>query len=128
MKTLKNNLIFLAGPIMGAGEEQQIHVRNAIIDAGRIRDAGYVPYVPHLNIFWDMVAPQSRDWWLTMNKEWLRHVGALVRRPGPSIGADLEVSWAQTLALPVFDIDDFLAKRPLVDAPFGCRSLNEVDD
>jgi hypothetical protein len=109
---LKNNLIFLAGPMMGAGEEQQVHVREALIDADRIREAGYLPYVPHLNIFWDMVAPRARDWWMAMNKDWLLLAGALVRRPGPSVGADLELRWAKAIKLPVFDIEEFLSQRP----------------
>lgn len=114
--SIRNNLVFLAGPVMGGGDvEQQIHIRNALLDADRIREAGFLPYVPHLCIFWDLVSPHERDYWLRMAKDWLLHAGALVRRPGLSVGADVEVEWAKSIGLPIYDLEAFLAAPPDVE-------------
>ena len=91
--------IFIAGPYAG---DQAINVRNALKVADRLLERGYVPYVPHLTHFWDLVFPRFRLEWITLHANWLRRCDALLRLPGLSAGADEEVDLAHTLDIPVF--------------------------
>ena len=102
--------IFIAGPYAG---DQAINVCAAVIASNTLLEAGYVPYVPHLTHFWDMIRPQFRNIWLQYHLNWLRRCDALLRLPGFSKGADEELDFALTLNIPVFaSIKDLIATMP----------------
>lgn len=112
-RKIRNPYVYLAGPLLGAGEPASQNIAAAIHDAQRIADAGYVPFIPHLYFFADMVAPRPLDHWYRLDRAWLEKCGALVRRPGSSAGADLEEGWAEDLRIPVWHgVDAFLSEMP----------------
>ncbi len=115
---LTSNRVFMAGPLMGSGGEQQRNVRAILLDADRVVEAGYIPFIPHLFTFWDLVAPHDRNHWLRLNKHWLMCCGAIVRREGDSVGADMEAEWAHSMGIPVFEVETFLKLRPKYDPGF----------
>ena len=102
--------VYIAGPYTKG--DVVVNVRNAVLAADRIFDAGHLPYVPHLTHLWHTVSPHPWEDWMRLDMEWIRACDALVRMPGESTGADLEVEQARNLGIPVFDgVDAFLEGR-----------------
>lgn len=102
-------LVYIAGPYSSA---PMPNTRKAILAADRVLDAGYVPVVPHLTAFWDVISPKPYETWLEIDIEQLRRCDALLRIPGESSGADREVEFAKEHGIPVFvGLLDFLRRR-----------------
>lgn len=76
--------------------------RNAILAAEELRKAGYLPFVPHLSLLWDLVCPSPYKEWIEYDLEWVQHCDVLLRLPGESPGADREVELAHKLGIPVY--------------------------
>ena len=92
--------VYVAGPYTLGNVESNIH---AAITAGeRLLKAGHTPYVPHLNHLWGLLYPGSREQWMRLDLNWLLQCEAVLRLPGISQGADVEVATAHSLGLPVF--------------------------
>jgi len=69
---------------------------------------GVAPFAPLLYHFQHMVHPRTELQWLELDREWVKTCDALIRLPGESKGADMEVQWAKTFDVPVFySIEDF---------------------
>lgn len=86
---------------------------QAQIEAGhKIMDLGHCAILPLLTHY--MNAWRNRPWleWMTCDYELIHRSDALIRLPGPSKGADLEVELAQKLGKPVFffwdELEDWL--------------------
>lgn len=108
-------LVYIAGPISkGPLDENVRQANHAMI---RLMRAGFAPFNPMLSCFvgW----PESRepevlprgtvhDDWYGMDLAWVAVCHALLRLPGESRGADLEVAHANKLGIPVFDSVDML--------------------
>lgn len=72
-------------------------------------DGAFVPNLPIANIMWDLIAPLPYKAWLTITMAVIERCDLVVRLPGESSGADLEVDRADHLGIPVFyvtDLDD----------------------
>jgi len=80
-----------------------LNARRAIEAADKLSAAGYIPFVPHLDVLWHFVTPREERFWREWNKAWLRKCDAVVRLDGESEGADDEVEDALMLGLPVFE-------------------------
>jgi hypothetical protein len=91
--------IYISGPY---SKHMVDGTRNAIMAAEALRKAGYLPFVPHLSLLWDLVCPSPYEEWIDYDLAWLRHCNALLRLPGESPGADREVLLAQQLRIPVY--------------------------
>lgn len=92
-------MVYVAGP-MGTGDLTR-NVRAAILAAEEIRRMGHAPYVPHLSVLWDAIAPVSYEGWMELDLAWLARCDVLLRLPGASPGADREVAEAERLGIPV---------------------------
>jgi hypothetical protein len=87
------------------------NVRAAVAAADRLWEAGFVPFVPHLSLLYDLIAPKPYSAWLEYDLAWLACCQALVRLPGESPGADREVAAARAQEIPVFlSVDALLAR------------------
>jgi hypothetical protein len=105
-----NRKIYVSGPLTEG--DRLLNVRNAILAANILLEAGDFPFCPHLTIMWDLIIPQSYDTWMRWDLTWLESCDALLRLPGPSKGADIEVAKAKDLKLPVYyNIEDLLPKH-----------------
>ena len=72
-----------------ANVHRQIHAAEVL------QSRGHDPYVPLLNHYWQEIYPHGEDVWLRIDFAFLPVCDALVRLPGPSIGADKEVALAK---------------------------------
>lgn len=94
--------IYIAGPISKGDRTHNIH--DAIMAASKIRAANpaNVPFIPHLYELWDLIDPQSYEFWMALDLAWLGRCTALLRLPGDSDGADREVAFARAAGMPIF--------------------------
>ena len=98
--------VYVAGPLTAG--DQALNVRAAIEAGQRLLEAGLVPFVPHLDMFWHLVCPNEYETWMAKGLAWLEACDVLLRLPGRSPGADREVGRAFELGLPVYTAADDL--------------------
>ena len=92
--------VYIAGPYTKGDVAE--NVREAINTGDIIALEGHTVFIPHLNHFWHMIHLHSYEFWIKQDEDWLKCCDALVRLPGESIGADIEVKLAERLGIPVF--------------------------
>ena len=92
--------VYVAGPYTKGDVVQ--NVRNAILTADRLAQAGYAPHIPHLNHFWHFLFPHVWEFWLEQDLCWLEDCDCLLRLPGESAGADIEVQRARELGISIY--------------------------
>jgi len=83
----------------------------AAFDASRrLRDAGFSTIIPHTNFF-QAIGGEKRSHaeWLDIDRALVLKSDGLLRLPGESRGADIEVNWAKEAGIPVFaSVDEVL--------------------
>lgn len=99
--------VFISGPYKS---DPVRGVRAAVDAAVELRARGYLPFVPHLTMLWDLVWHMPEKYYLAMDLEWLQICDAVLRLPGESAGADAEVNEARRLGIPVFSSISELAE------------------
>ena len=97
--------VYIAGPFTS---DPLRNVAKAIDIADKVRNAGDVPFIPHLNWFWGMRHPHDYDYWMDYDREWMLRCDIIVRIPGRSPGADIEVAEAHERHIPVFTVHEYL--------------------
>ena len=102
----KTITVYIAGPYTKG--DTVVNIRNALEAADEIIRRGYVPFIPHLNGFWHLVAPKSYSFWMGYDMVWLEKCDCVLRLPGESHGADMEVENAIDMGIPVFETMDVL--------------------
>jgi len=78
-----------------------INTNTAIAAGNAILDAGHAPFVPHLSHFWHTVTPRSYTDWMLIDLAFVPQCDVLLRLPGVSSGADIEVECANEHKVPV---------------------------
>ena len=97
-------LVYVAGPY---SDDPVGNTRRAITAADQLLNAGIVPYVPHLSMFWDLLHPRPYADWLELDLEVVRRCDAVLRLSGNSPGADREVAFAESEWVPVlYSVDE----------------------
>lgn len=96
----EGKFVYIAGP-MDHGDTA-LNIRRAILVADALLKEGHYPYVPHLDHFWHMICPGTREQWLKLDMAFIAKCDCLLRIAGDSPGADLEVAEAQRLGVPVY--------------------------
>lgn len=101
-------MVYIAGPYTArAGKSEDDHVADALVVATAVRDAGHVPYVPHLSHYWHARHPRPYEDWMAIDLAIVGRCDALLRMQGDSPGADREVAHAKALGLPVvYDVSE----------------------
>lgn len=94
-------LVYMTGPITKGN--QFLNVHRALVEAQRLRDAGFAVIVPHSTAL-DQIVTGSCDYerWMVEDFELISRCDALVRLPGESTGSDREVQHAISLGKRVF--------------------------
>jgi len=121
METTKNRnslsfgtKVYIAGPYTKG--DVAINVRNAIEAGDELLERGFVPFIPHLTHFWHMLFPKPYEKWLQYDNQWIGSCDCLLRLPGESNGADLEVEFARKRGVPVYtSIEDLILAYSDVD-------------
>lgn len=94
-------------------------VRDAIHAFYALWDAGYAPFVPHLDLLLQLHRPMPWDAWLEYDFRWVEVCDAVYRIPGQvaSPGADAECAYAAGRGIPVaFDLDALRVVVPPANA------------
>ena len=91
--------VYVAGPFSSNPEE---NTSMAIDYAEAISQLGYIPYIPHLTLYWDKRHIHEYKFWMDQDMEWLTVCDILFRMPGKSAGADDEVAFAKRHNIPVY--------------------------
>jgi hypothetical protein len=98
---MKKQLVYVAGPYTSNPNK----CTNLAIDVGDwLAIDGYIPVIPHLTHFWHKRIPHDWEFWMEMDSAVLEKCDMLVRIPGESKGADMEVEQAKLLGIPVMRI------------------------
>lgn len=112
--------IYIAGPItLGTSEEFATNLTLAFQVAAKVFSEGHTPIIPHLTCFLGMQAVAAGDQVRIEAQKDAMGCGAepymavcyslidtcdeLIRLPGKSVGADLEVAYAKKLGIDVND-------------------------
>lgn len=94
--------VFIASPMSSSGEPGP-NVNAAATAAAELLQAGHFPFVPQTTWFLHMIRPDvDVRLWHEWDLLWLESCDVLLRLPGASRGADLEVEKARELGIPVF--------------------------
>lgn len=106
--------VYVAGPLNGSGT-QEINIRNACRVGTQLLAKGMIPFIPHLNVLWNMVDPHHVDDWMRWDVAWLDRCDAMLRLPGESPGSDHEIAEARKRGIPVFHFDKEWGARDLIE-------------
>lgn len=92
--------VYVSGPI--TAPDPLRNLSDALDTFHELLDSGLVaPFLPHLSCFAEIHRPRIYDDWLDLDRQVIARCDAVLRLPGRSAGADLEVGWAQGV-IPVF--------------------------
>lgn len=106
--------VYIAGPLNNGGENFNGQAANkavAMRAAVELIKAGYAPLCPHLTCDIDPAGVLPHQTWLDVDLAWVSVSDAVLRLPGDSKGADMEVAFAMKCKIPVFDHIDSLVKN-----------------
>jgi hypothetical protein len=97
---MKIRTVYIASPYTKG--DVAMNVRNSILAAEQVRNAGLLPFCPLLSHLWHCMSPHPYEFWTEMDLEWLEVCDCILRLPGESAGADKEVVYMLKLRKPVF--------------------------
>ena len=86
--------VYIAGPYTDG--DVAINVRKAFAVANDLADNGFAPFVPHYTHFWHMLFPRPYEFWLNLDREYLRSCDCVFRIEGNSRGADEEEEFGKS--------------------------------
>jgi nucleoside 2-deoxyribosyltransferase len=94
--------IYIAGPISTGDQFANTSIAMRVWSS--LYKAGFCPYCPHWSAIQHIHNPElSHREWVEYDFNWLSLCDAVLRMPGESKGADMEVQYAVTTAhIPVF--------------------------
>ena len=89
---------FSANPMHGTA--------NAVKAAEKLLDAGWLPYVPHVNLIWDIAAPHTPNFWYAYDLGMLKRCDAMYvcsdSLTPDSTGVNDEIVACTKYGIPVF--------------------------
>lgn len=112
MRRLK---IYIAGPISKGDLQENINqARDAAED---LIAEGFAPLCPHLTCFLESNTPCrlgtfTHTEWLEVDIPWVLSSDAVLRLPGESLGADMEVEAAKLAGIPIYTDIERLVQNP----------------
>jgi hypothetical protein len=104
---MRKKVVYIASPYTKG--DCAVNVRNTILMADKLVEAGFLPFWPLSSHFWHLVSPHPYEYWTEMDLEWIYHCDCILRLPGESSGADAEVKFAAAIGIPVlFSFEELL--------------------
>lgn len=120
--------VYIAGPITKG--DLATNIKRATDAALDLLRAGYAPLCPHLTCYMGGPTPEvlpcgtRHEDWYGVDLPWVAVSQAVLRLPGESVGADLEVAKAVEFRIPVFDtLAELLKELP----PQSKDGRSEID-
>ena len=102
--------IYIAGPY--SKSDPVINTSDAIRVGDYLAKRDFIPFIPHLTLFWHLIKPHDVNFWYEYDNAWLRKCDCLLRIPGKSVGADKEVELAESLGIKVYyTVTDLLREQ-----------------
>lgn len=92
--------VYIAGPY--THPDPVVNTAEAIRVADKLAVFGFVPFCPHLTLFWHFLRPHEIDFWYQLDLAWLEKCDCVLRLPGESKGADFEIEIAKQLGIPIY--------------------------
>lgn len=92
--------VYIASPYSLGDKEKNVQVQ--VETASKLLDMGFNPFWPLASHYLHSWKKQTYDTWMEIDLEWLESCDYLLRLPGESKGADMEVAHARKLGIPVF--------------------------
>jgi hypothetical protein len=103
-------IVYIASPYTKGSEAE--NVRRACLAGDVLLEHGIIPFVPHLTHLYHFISPKSYNTWIQLCLAYLGRCDAVLRLPGKSNGADIEVNAAQMMNMPVFfSIEELLEAK-----------------
>ena len=93
-------IIYVSGPY-SLGDVSK-NIRRACLAGDAILRKGHIPFIPHLSHLWHLISPKTWEEWLRIDTALIGLCDALLRLPGESKGADLEVAEAKKLCMFIY--------------------------
>lgn len=101
----KRPVIYISGPLSAEGKWLS-NIHDAAQVAATLIEEGFAPITPHLLALGQMINPVADDHdyetWMSVDCSLIDVCDAVVRMPGISKGADIEVAHALDKGIPVF--------------------------
>jgi nucleoside 2-deoxyribosyltransferase len=99
--------VYIASPYTIGDKE--FNVKRSLLVADALISRGYLPFVPLLSHYWNEYLEHEYDYWMQYDLCWLERCDAVLRLPGKSSGADVEVEYANRLGKPIYySVKEFL--------------------
>ena len=92
--------IYIASPYSIGDKIENVNAQ--IRAANQLMNYGYTPFLPLLSHFQDQLISRPYTDWLENDLEWIAVCDGLLRLPGESPGADIEVKHAMGLKIPIY--------------------------
>jgi hypothetical protein len=109
MAMSKSYRVYIGGPMTSSGSFTG-NVRDGIDAANQVLNAGHIPFLPHMTMVWELVYRRAYSDWMAWDLAWLAQCEAMIRLPGESAGAEIEVTFCHQHGIPVFySVEAFLA-------------------
>ena len=93
--------VYISGPLTSSGSVRE-NLERAMGAARALIDAGFAPFCPHLTYHIDLGEEIPHATWMEIELPWAAVADAVLRLPGESVGADIEVAHAERLGVSVF--------------------------
>lgn len=98
--------LYLSGPISNGGTlsqgQQWCNAIQAMAIATDLSKGGIWVHVPHLTVLFDLMGGRSWEEWLGHDYPLVGLCDGILRLPGESKGANLEVKWAREAGKDIF--------------------------
>lgn len=93
--------VYILGPLTSSGNVSD-NLARATAATRALIAAGFAPFCPHLTYHVDPGGEYPHTTLMEIELPWVSVADAVLRLPGESLGADLEVARAEELGIPVF--------------------------
>lgn len=105
-----SKVVYIASPYTKGSKEN--NVKKQIEAADLLRSYGFLPFWPLHSHYWHIECPHDWQYWMDMDMEWVDRCDILLRLPGKSNGADIEVARAVSSGKKVyFDITALIERE-----------------
>lgn len=92
--------VYIASPYTLGDKQENVKLQLDIFDS--LMSKGFTPFAPLWGHFQHSYSPRSYEDWIRWDLKWLEICDYVLRLGGESKGADIEVSRAKELNIPVF--------------------------
>jgi hypothetical protein len=92
--------VYIASPYTKGDHVENVNIQMDMYS--ELLDLGYLPFAPLYTHYIHVRHHKDYDTWMAVDYEWIEVCDVLLRLPGESGGADLEVKHAEKMGIPVF--------------------------